>query len=47
MHDTTDLDKLVREYDKLKGLLTDYVDDLVSQKRRGKTLKEKQVGERW
>ena len=35
---------MVSQYEKTRGLLTDLVDDYISQKRRGKEIKRKQVG---
>lgn len=43
VHDTSALDAAVSQYEKIKGLLTDLVDDYISQKRRGKEIKRKQV----
>ncbi len=43
VYDTSELDKLVAEYEKLKGQLTDLVDDWISKKRRGKPIKAKPV----
>eukprot|EP00887_Chlorella_sp_A99_P007014 scaffold2.g7014.t1 len=43
VHDTSALDAAVSQYEKIKGLLTDLVDDYISQKRRGKEIKRKQA----
>lgn len=44
VYDTTALDPKVAEYSKMRGALTDLVDDLISKKRRGKKIKEPMVG---
>lgn len=44
VYDTTALDPKVAEYSKMRGALTDLVDDLISRKRRGKKIKEPMVG---
>ena len=43
VYDTAKLDKLVEEYEKLHGNLTDLLDDYTSKKRRHKKFKRKQV----
>lgn len=45
VYNTSDLDPLVAEYEKKKLQLEDLLDDYISKKRRGKTLKLKKVCE--
>ena len=43
VHDMADVNKLCSEYMKLKGKLTDLVDDYTSKKRRHKKIKPAKV----
>ena len=44
VYDCDDLDKLVTEYDKLKGKALDLIDAYATKMRRGKKIKRKTVG---
>ncbi len=43
LHDTDQLEKLVKEYQKLQRSLEDLIDDFTSKKRRDKKIKPKMV----
>ena len=45
VQDMADLNKLCKEYEKLKGKLADLIDDYTSKKRRHKKIKPQKVGE--
>ena len=44
VQDMADLNKLCKEYEKLKGKLADLIDDYTSKKRRHKKIKPQKVG---